>query len=198
MKKYTVIIILIGIILGFLTGVYLYKINHIDTSKLEQKIAIIEDECTEIAELEENGELDLVRTNSGEEKASPNCILTLKIYYNYCGHLIEKKGKIKETEVNMTEEELKDKFQDWEVQKFTSTEIVLYKEVNELCNEHYLLKEKDNYIAIYKLDKNNKETFLETTEIPLEYLTEEDLSKIKKGIIIYTDKELNRTLEDFE
>ena len=98
----------------------------------------------------------------------------------------------------MTEEELKDRFSDWEIQKFTPTEIVLYKEVDEFCNEHYLLKEEDGYITIYKLDENENETLYETTEIPTEYLPEEDLEKIQNGMKIYTEKELNKTLEDFE
>lgn len=199
MKKYTIItIIVIGIILGFLTGVYLYKINQISDKEELTEIAEIEDECTEIAELNESGKLDLVRTNSNDQKTSPNCVLTLKIYYNNCGHLIEKKEDIKETEVNMTEEELKDKFSEWEIQKFTPTEIVMYKEVNEFCNEHYLLKEKDGYISIYSLDENNNEKFIETTDISIEYLTEEDLENIEKGITVYTKKELNKTIEDFE
>ena len=198
MKKHIIIIILIGTILGFLTGIYLYRINKIDTNEFEQEIAIIEDECTEIAELEEIGGLDLIRTNSEEEKASPNCILTLKVYYNNCGHLIEKKQKIKETEVNMTEEELKNRFQEWEVQKFTATEIVLYKEVNEFCNQHFLLKEQDGYITIFKLNQDNSTEFFQTTEISTEYLAEEDLEQIRNGIKIYTQKELNKTLEDFE
>lgn len=199
LKKYTIItIITVGIILGFLTGIYLYKINQINNNEETLEIAEIEDECTQIAELTENGELDLVRTNSDTEKISPSCVLTLKIYYNKCGHLIEKKENIQETEVNMTEEDLKEKFSEWEVQKFTSTEIVMYKEVNEFCNEHYLLKEKDGYIAIYQLDENNKEKFIETTDISIEYLTEEDLEKIEQGITIYTKKELNKAIEDFE
>ena len=61
-----------------------------------------------------------------------------------------------------------------------------------------MLKEKDGNIAIYKLDNNNNQTFLEDTEIAIEYLTEEDLEKIQQGIIIYTRKELNKTIEDFE
>lgn len=200
MKKYSIItIILIGIILGFLTGLYLYKIKQIDTQEQSIKIAeTIEDECTQFAELNDKGELDLISTNNGEEKTSPNCVLTIKIYYNNCGHLIENKENIKETEVNMTEEELKEKFSEWEVQKFTPTEIVLYKEVDEFCDEHYLLKEKDEYIAIFKLDENNNQTFLELTDISTEYLTEEDLEKIQSGITIYTKKELNKTIEDFE
>lgn len=200
MKKYSIItIILIGIILGFLTGLYLYKIKQIDTQEQSIKIAeTIEDECTQFAELNDRGELDLISTNNGEDKTSPNCVLTIKIYYNSCGHLIENKENIKETEVNMTEEELKEKFSEWEVQKFTPTEIVLYKEVDEFCDEHYLLKEKDGYIAIFKLDENNNQTFLELTDISIEYLTEEDLEKIQSGITIYTKKELNKTIEDFE
>lgn len=81
MKKYTfILIIAIGIILGFLTGVYLYRINQIDKN-LELADGI-EDECTEIALVEEGGEL--IATNNKEEKTSPNSTLTLKIYYNKC------------------------------------------------------------------------------------------------------------------
>lgn len=199
MKRYTIIIIiLIGIVLGFFTGIYLYKINQIDINQEEYQIAQIEDECTEIAELTENGELDLVRTNGGEDKVSPSCILTLKIYYEKCEHLIEKKENINQSEVNMEEEEIRQKFKEWELQKFTSTEVVLYKEVNEFCNEHYILKEKDGYIAIFELDEENKETLLKTTDISTQYLTEKDLEEIQKGIIVYTEKELNKVIEDFE
>ena len=75
---------------------------------------------------------------------------------------------------------------------------MLYKEVNEFCNEHYILKEKDGNIVIFKLDNNNNERFLEDTQIAIEYLTQEDLERIKQGITIYTKKELNKTIEDFE
>lgn len=199
MKKYTIIaIIALGIILGFLTGMYLYKINQIDYNSKEQIAKTVEDECTILGELNDQELENLITTSIEEEKASPNCIITLKIYYNKCEHLLESKQKIEDTEVNLTEEELKERFSDWEVQKFTPTEIVLYKEVNEFCNEHYLLKEKDGYIAIFKLDENNNQTFLELTDISTQYLTEKDLEKIQEGITIYTKKELNKTLEDFE
>lgn len=198
MKKYTAVsLIVIAIMLGFFTGIYLYKIKQINNQNDTEKIAeLIEDEYTKTAELKNNN--GVVTTNSEKEKTSPNCVLTLKIYYNICGHLIEKKENIQESEVNITEEELKQKFDDWEVQKFTPKEIVLYKEVDEFCNEHYLVKEQDGEIAIFKLDQNNNEIFLEKTDISTEYLTEKDLENIKKGITVYTKKELNKTIEDFE
>lgn len=198
MKKYTVISLMaIAIMLGFFTGIYLYKIKQINNQNDTEKIAeLIEDEYTKTAELINNNEV--ATTSAEKEKTSPNCVITLKIYYNICGHLIEKKENIQEAEVNITEEELKEKFNDWEVQKFTPTEIVLYKEVDEFCNEHYLLKEQDEEIAIFKLDQNNDATFLEKTDISTEYLTEKDLENIKRGITVYTKKELNKTIEDFE
>ncbi len=198
MKKYTIIaIVIVGIILGFLTGIYLYRINKMDDEQ-EYIAKTIEDECTAIGELDEEELANLIQTNNEEEKTSPNCIITLKVYHEACQHLIEKRQNIEEAEVNMTEEELKERFSDWEVQKFTPTEIVLYKEVNEFCNEHYLLKEEDGYITIYKLDENENAEFFDTTEIPTEYLAEEDLEQIRNGIKVYTQKELNKTLEDFE
>lgn len=199
MKKYTILtIITIGILLGFLTGLYLYRINSIDNVEGTRIAEKIEDDCTAIAELNNKDLSNFIETNNKEEKTSPNCIITLKIYYETCEHLIEKRKNIEEVDVNIREQELAERFPDWEIQRFTPNEIVLYKEVNEFCKEHFLLKEKDGYIGIYKLDKNNNAEFFRTTEISTEYLAEEDLSKIKNGIKVYTEKELNRTLEDFE
>lgn len=199
MKKYTIIaIITVGIILGFLTGLYLYKINQIDYSEKRIIAETIEDKDAAIAELNDNELSNLVETNKTEEKTSPNCIITLKMYYEVCEHIIETRKNIEEAEVNMTEKELQERFADWEIQKFTSNEIVLYKEVNEFCNEHFLLKEEDGYIKIYKLDENENAEFFQTTEISTDYLAEEDLNQIRNGIKVYTEKELNKTLEDFE
>lgn len=114
MKKYTVIIIIITVILGFFTGIYLYKINKMGNMKNETEI-IAEAIENDITKKETN---NLVVSNS-EEKTSPNCIIILKVYYEDCGHLIETRKNIEEAEVNMTEAELKEKFKDWELQKFT-------------------------------------------------------------------------------
>ena len=198
LKKYTIItIIVLGLVLGFFTGNYIYKINQLKADNEEIGMEeLIEDECTAIAEY--SVKEDLIKVNNAEEKTSPNCKIILKMYYKECGHLLEKTKTIEEMNVNLTEQELKEKFQDWELQKFTPTEIVLYKEFDGFCKEHYVLKEKDGNIAIYILDENNNETYIETTEVSTQYLEEDDLNKIKDGIYIYSKKELNKVLEDFE
>ena len=184
-------------VIGFYAGSYLYKINQIQKNNKQLEIAEkIEDECTAISEL--NSKEELISANSKEQKTSPNCAIIFKIYYQKCGHLIEKKEEIKTSEVNLTEEELKSKFKDWQIQKFTSSEIILYKEIDDFCNEHYVLREKNGNIAVFNVNQNNKEELIQITDISIEYLEEEDLEKLKSGIYINSKKELNKTLEDFE
>lgn len=198
MKKSTIVFIIILIAaLGFATGFYLYKINKID--KESNIIAeTIEDDCTEIARLIEEGKTDILQTNSDETKVSPNCEIILKVYYSVCGHIIEKKQAVKESEVNLTEDEIRKKFPDWELQKFTSSEIVLYKEIKRFCGEHYILKEQNGYIAIFQINEDKTQNLLQVTNISLDYLTQEDSENIKAGIIINSKKDLNKALEDYE
>ena len=57
MKKYTIIMV-IALGLGFLVGMYLYKINYKKNDNQEIELAQkVEDECTDFAELEANGTL---------------------------------------------------------------------------------------------------------------------------------------------
>jgi len=113
MKKSTVItIIMVTIILGFFTGIYLYRINKIDTRIKTERISEVIDNNTKIEEKH-------LSVSNSEEKTSPNCTIILKIYYKACDHLVETRKNIEEAEVNMTEAELKEKFKEWEVQKFT-------------------------------------------------------------------------------
>lgn len=190
MKKYVIIVVVIGIILGFLTGLYLYKINQMKDNTSGH---VNQNENNVIEKIAGQNIDNSLSTNNEEEKVSPNCVLILKVYYNKCEHLIENKKNIEEAEVNMTEQELKERFNDWEVQRFTPTEIVLYKEIDEFCDEHYLLKEKDEYIAVYKLDEKDKPTLIETTDISTKYLAEQDLEEIKKGIKIFSKSELRQS-----
>lgn len=114
MKKSTAItIIMVTIILGFFTGIYLYRINKLDTQIEREQIAQKIDNTIKI---EERNDL---RVSNSEEKTSPNCTIILKIYYKVCDHLVEIRKNIEEAEVNMTEAELREKFKEWEVQKFT-------------------------------------------------------------------------------
>ena len=113
MKKYIVIIIITTVILGFFTGIYLYRINRIDMQIGKEKNDKILDNTIKTEEIK------YLKVSNSEEKISPNCTIILKVYYEVCDHLIETRKQIENTEVNMTEKQLKEKFSEWELQKFT-------------------------------------------------------------------------------
>ena len=139
-----------------------------------------------------------VNTGTNEEKISPNATLILKRKYKECGHIIKAYKRITDDLVNLTEKELIEKSKEWEIEEFSNMEVVLIKEVEGVCNEHYVLREKDGVIAVYKIDKDTKEELEELTGISIEYLTENDKMEIQQGIMVYGKEELNSILENYE
>lgn len=145
-----------------------------------------------------NANIDLVTTNSSEEKTSPNCQLVFKKYYKKCEHITVENKEIPEELVNKTREEIEEFYSDWKVVTYNDLQILLYKEEEGICNEHYIIKVKDGYIAIYTIDENAKETLQEVTQILTAYLPEEDLIRLEEGIQIHGKENLNQALEDYE
>lgn len=202
-KSWLIILVLAIIVIGIITGVYIYNRNKkVGKSIVNNEINIVSetitDECTEEYEkLEEQAKLE-IETNSSEEKISPNCLITLKRYYDECQHTINEYLDIPKDLVNGTESDLQKEYPNWEIQKYSNNEIILYKEFNSNCGQHFVLRDVDGKINIYKINENNEEELYEKTEISVEYLTETDKIEIQNGIRVNGIEELNQLIEDFE
>ena len=202
MKKIWMIIpIILVILIGIVVGRLIYNNNE----KLANKNNIIQNEINIASEkvtddcIEEYQEVqEEVVANSQEEKISPNCLLILKKYYDECNHTINEYVDVPQDLVNGTEEDLKKEYPYWQIEKYSSNEIILYKEFNSNCGQHFLVKEDEGKITVYKINENNEEEIYEKTEISVEYLSETDKGKISEGIKVNGIEELNQLLEDFE
>lgn len=202
MKKIWMIIpIILFILIGIVVGRLIYNNNE----KLANKNNIIQNEINIVSEkvtddcIEEYQEVqEEVVTNSQEEKISPNCLLILKKYYAECNHTINEYVDVPQDLVNGTEEDLKKEYPYWQIEKYSSNEIILYKEFNSNCGQHFVLREDGGKITVYKINENNEEEIYEKTEISVEYLSETDKGKISEGIKVNGIEELNQLLEDFE
>lgn len=204
MKKTIILTILFGIIiLGTTIGIYSYisKSENKISSKynIQNEIDLVsekvEDECVYEMQAMEN---EVLITSSKEEKISPNCKLTLRKAYKKCGHIVNEYLDIPLNLVNKTRRDIENEYKDWKIEKFSETEIVLYKEFDGECNEHFLVKDEDNKIVIYKINDENKEEEYKKTDISTEYLTETDKIELKNGIRIIGSEKLNEFIEDFE
>lgn len=196
-----VAIIIIGVIAGI--GIYSkgkkqYSENNIVRNELNEISEEIIDECTEEWEqLHEQAMLE-VEANSNEEKISPNCLLTLKRYYKQCCHIINEYTEIPQSLVNKTQEEVQVEYSNWEVKEYSSTNVVLYREFDSDCGQHFVLRNSDGKIIVYRINENNEEEEFQRTEISMDYLTETDKVEIQNGIRVNGMEELNQLIENFE
>lgn len=194
MKKYIVLVVL-AIVLSFFLGTYLYKLD-----KINEELAFEVEYTTNKAENAINqAEEILQRTSSSEDKINPDTKIIEKVYYNDCNHIVQTEKQAPEEMVNETKDLFQAEYIGWEIQKFTNTEVVVYKEIYDFCDEHYCIKDNNGTITVYKLDKYGKEKeLIEETDIQTQYLAEEDIEKLEEGIIVYNKAEVSKKLEDFE
>lgn len=194
MKKVLWLFLVLAIVIGFFVGKYLYiKENNNENEVVGENIAGTKVNTANIIE-----NVD-VPTSTKDEKISVNTKIVQQLYYNKCNHMIETVMKDTTKYINMTEDMLKKEFPNWEIKEFTSEKVVLYREEEDFCNEHFLVKDVDGYVTIYTLNASNEVLeILKTTDIATKYLTDADKSSLKDGITIYTEKNLNKLIEDFE
>ena len=206
MKKIWIIILIIAItIVGVVVGIGVYndgknkaKENNIIENKINEVSEKITDECTEQwEELDEQAKKN-IEVSSSEEKISPNCSLTLKRYYKKCQHTIIEYTEIPRNLVNKTQEDLIKEYSGWEIKKYSSNEIIMYKEIDGECGEHFVLRNDNGKITIYRINENSEEVVYEKTEISVDYLTETDKVEIQNGIRVNGKEELNQLVENFE
>lgn len=191
MKKIAIIICIILIILiGVFIGLRIFS------NKVENGNTVIDNN---VVTPEDNIEISSLEASSNdEEKTTPNTLIIYKTYYTKCKHYIQEYKDIDASLVNCTEDELKEKCRGWNIEKFSSEEVEMSKEEELFCNQHYKLKLENNVIVIYNVDENGSETEYEQTGITSEYLTEEDILKLKTGIYIYGKENLTSAIEDYE
>ena len=193
--------VILGLILFliFLTsmgiGFYIVKIGEVEESKVDYISQVtresVTDDCTKEGQ-------DLLLANAEEQKVSPNAIIIAKRYYAKCGHTTKECMPVTENMVNLFKEDVEELYEGWILEGFSSTEIVMLKEEQGICGEHYVLREEDERIVVYMVDENNNERIFERTGIITKYLPEADKINIENGIFVNGKEALNCLLEDYE
>ena len=137
----TCIVITIAIFLIFIY--YIGKAYKKDEIKLDMSNETIERNQIK------NNEI-LIETSSNEDTMiSPTAILRMIQFYEDCGHIIKEEYNVPEAIVNMTENEIKEYYNGWEIRAFSEDMIEIYKENEGICDEHYTVKDINGYITVY-------------------------------------------------
>lgn len=184
----TMFVICLGMVIYGIVGLYKINqnINQTQTAKTE-----------EVKDIYENTQ-NSVPTAVQEKKVSPNSSFALKKFYDECSHYEYESAELPIELVNLTRQEVEEYYPDWEVEEFSDKRLVLCKEINGYCNEHFLIKLDGDKVNIYRLSTQGKFEKYKETDIVKEYLTEKDIQKLTEGITVYGEGKLSSVLEDFE
>ena len=189
------VLLALTIIICIIIGVYIYKIEEFSKKEIEGLTEIafykVSDECIKEAE-------ELALTNSIEKKVSPNATFIMKTKYLRCGHTTKKYETAPPFTVNLSKNDLQKMYENWEIESFSNNEVIMKKSEEGICNEHYVIREKEGQIVVYNLDSKNNEIIIRETGILTAYLPDLDKSNLKKGIFVVGEGSLNKLIENFE
>lgn len=202
MNKSTAIFVMLflfstGVSLGM--GISIYKnINESQEELLVSKKDSVQDSVIKEVQKDQDEKYKVQEVVAkDEEKISPSAKITIEKYYKQCGHSTVEIYDVPKEMVNLTKEELQNRYKNWEIKKFTEKDIQIYREIDANCSSHYVLKEKDGYLAVYKAISKNMDELSSITDIEYASLKDEDKIALDAGIKIYGTDELSTIIEDF-
>lgn len=195
------LIAIIVIISAMFTAMMIVTPKHNQEAKnIETEIAEVEeeilDDCTD--EYEGIEYEKTVKASMQEEKTTPNCSLIIKTYFSKCGHTKSEYTNLPQNLVNLTQNQIQEEYQDYEIESFANNEIILSQKKEEECGEHYMVKDKEGQVTVYQILEDGTQKEVEVTGVTTEYLPETDKINMKKGIQVNGKRELNQLIEDFE
>ncbi|NLY85158.1 MAG: hypothetical protein GX077_02250 [Tissierellia bacterium] len=194
MKKYKFLpIFLFSSVLFLLSFILGYKI--IGKKIEESRISQLDNEI----DLEKKEDFVILKE---ETKISPNTVMEERIYYTTCEHVISKTSPVSDRYINMSREELihylEENHPDRKLISFSANKITIGITKNHLCENHFIIGEKDGKIAIYKIGESGEkivDTIFE--DYPISLLMEIDQEKLIEGIRVDSEEELSEILENF-
>ena len=159
----------------------------------------VQDVVIQNVQSEKKQEITPVRMEafSTEERISPYARMMIEKKYTKCGHTTVSIIDVPKELVNLSEEELKEKYSGWTIKDFSPREFTLFRLIDANCEDHFVLKEKDGYLAVYSNLTEEVQNLVKKTEILVEDLREEVKHDLEQGIEVYGEKNVEDRIEEF-
>ncbi|MBQ9267711.1 MAG: hypothetical protein IJ217_05515 [Clostridia bacterium] len=188
-KLWAVFLSIVIFALGLSLGLYFSTSNsgenmpsQIELTKQIQDIVIRE------VQAEQNSKYEVEEAaTEAVPRISPYAKLIVEKYYKKCEHTTVDIIDVPKELINFTEEELKEKYDKWEIREFDPKEISIYREIDANCSSHYVIKNSEGYLAVYSEITDDMLELKEKTEIEVASLREEDQLALSDGIKIYRE-----------
>ena len=192
MRKYIfwgIVLFIISLLVGYFYG-----------QRIFEGTALVEEQSSKNEDLviDKTYTNQVVQTSYEDIKILPSTNLGLKKLYKGCDHISFEFIDLPSELINKNKEDVEKAYGDWKVEEFYENKVILYKEVEGICDEHFFITLGKEFIEIYKFTDENNKVLYTTTDVGREYLTEQDILKLENGINLYGKDKLNSVIEDFE
>ena len=196
----TIVVFVIGLSVGMYYGVSRNDIKEIEEKKPIDSIqdVVIKKVQSENKIKEEEDSGDKIEVLAEEERISPYAKMIIEKKFSKCGHTTYSCLDVPKELINLTKEELEKKYSGWDVKEFSKDEFTLYRLIEANCEDYYVLKQEDDYKAVYNEITEEISNLVKKTEIDVSLLREEDRFDLAEGIKIYGKEELTSLMEDFD
>ncbi|MBF8982141.1 BofC C-terminal domain-containing protein [Lutibacter sp. B2] len=127
--------------------------------------------------------------------------IVFKTYYEKARDTIIKEREIPAVMIGSKLDDFKEylveNYPKWDIRQFSKEKVELYQVSKNTPPNYYIIKEKDGYVAVFKVNENEEMVLMQKTEIPVVSLSETDLKYIEEGIERKDEEEINQILEDY-
>jgi hypothetical protein len=198
-KMLSLLVVLLAMLSYFTIDLYTHEQSSSKSGSHGSGNTIIAPKIDQVPPIENKNSApnkDVAGSRPENNVISPGAKISMEKHYLNCGHAITNEINAPANIVNLTEQQLKLAYTGWVIQKFTPLEVVISQDVNSKCPYHYILKEKDGYVAVYYQTPINSISLKEVTPILVSNLKSEDQENIKAGIKIESQQDLAQRLED--
>ena len=99
--------------------------------------------------------------------------------------------------IGLTESGLTALMTEWEIIRFSPGEVVARKTVFPESSMEYILTTKNGFLAVYYADAIHGGILKEVTSIPVAGLSEDEITRLERGILIHGIENLMRAMQDY-
>lgn len=157
----------------------------------------IEEEALKLAatDKEYNAENE---TEEAIKEISPSTEIIFNRSYKLCGDIISERRKPHKEEIGTKEEAIDSLFSDWTIEKFTEKQLVLSKQIDNYCPNHYILKEQGGLVAIYAPLEEEGLEIIKHTSVKVRSLPPNLQQEVEKGMVVGSLEEIEYIIESWQ
>lgn len=116
-----------------------------------------------------------------------------------CGHNLVSYRAATPQEVGLSREQVEDMYSSWDIKEFSASIVWLCERVDGYCPNHYVIKDNDGRIAIYRPLEDGRGFYLiRQTSIDTAFLNADLQERVKEGWVVDSLEQVEQLVESWD